>query len=151
MAIIEEEDFVAGIVQPYVSIPYMSINKIDIQEDSGTDLYTTHDYYSAMPITRVRVHTDPDVSFKGDGEAITETFMLGQYHNNPLTMIIPQTASYDLLTDILSGVYKYLCSEQPGLAYLCLQAYSLVSRMATDNVPFIGAAASEYEITPYAL
>lgn len=151
MAIIEETDFNAGIVQPYVTMPYLSINKIGVTTDSGTDLYTTHDYYSSVPVTRVLGHTNPEIAFNGSDDTILGSFMLGQYHNNPMTSIHPKTAEYDLLTDIISGVYKYMCSEQPELAYLCMQAYSLISRMSSDNVPYIGSTATTHEVTPYAI
>lgn len=151
MDYIADDYFDAGVVEPFVAMQYMLSNKVTIERFDPPNMYTPFDYFSGVPLTKVRVHTNPEVDFKASDIDSDIGFMIGQYHNKPIDILRPEQASLDLLTDIISGVYKYLLNEQPELAYACTQSFMLMSRIAKDYLPYIGGSQSTYEVKAHGL
>ena len=149
MSIVNYEQFRPSLVEPYINSSCLSIGKVMLLRAYPGNLYDTHDYFSGVPVTPLMNHTDERINFRGSNQAITEPFIIAQYHNTTIDMIRSKTPSHDLLTDILSGVYWSLCEESPESAYVMTQAYMLISRIAEDTIPFYGGKASKYKVKPY--
>lgn len=150
MSLIETKDFNPDIVKPFMTMPYFSINKVAFESKPKGNLYGPHDYYMGLTLNKVREYTDPSAAIR-DPETVNGVgFLLGQYHNTTLDLIVPQEPSHDLMSDLMSGIYKYLCTEEPQLAYIGMQAFYLMTRVASDTELYIGGTPKEYKVKTYA-
>ena len=149
MSILAYDKFKASIVRPYITIPCLVICKTTMLKAYAGDMYDSHDYVCCTPLSRLLRHTNSSVAFKGTVTAITEPFIIGQYHNSTIDMMAPQEPSHDILTDILSGLYWSLCNELPELSYVYMQAYYLIARISQDTPPMFGGKETRYEVKTY--
>lgn len=134
----------SNLMKPYITLPYINCGLIGIDTCSTGNLYNPHEYFSGIPLTKLRQFTAPETPS-------AEGFILGQYVSTTVKYVVPRDASEDALTKSLDLLYQYLCDEQPELAYVCMQAYSLMSRIASEAPVFKGGNVEAIGVKAYAL
>jgi len=147
MAIVNSISGYEGIVAPFISLGYYMNNRFEVKEYSAGNLYEADDYFSGVLLSKHTEITASKCPYKPDGG----TFKVGQYVNTPYDIIIPKTASHDLLTDIVAGMYQAIIDDQPEIAYVFYQSYMLVNKLILTRAPYIGGAPDKYGVKPYAI